>query len=767
MAAGSILISLLLATGSFESDTKRAEKRLQELKKEAEALGAKIGVAFAAVGVAAAALVKSAIDGADAMSKLAQQTGTTVESLSALSYAAKLSDVSNEELGAALVKLTKNMSDTANGSGEAAKGFEALGISVKNADGTLKSSDKVLTEIAEKFAGFKDGAEKTALAVNLFGKSGAQLIPLLNSGAAGLEEMKEEAKALGLVLDTDMARSAEAFNDNLTRMGQAVAGVGNRAATELLPALNEVSEALVDLAKSEAFVSTTTEVMKAAVGGLINVFQTIAVVGSDVGFVFLSVGREIGAWAAQLHALASGNLQGFRAISDAVKEDGERARAELDKFQARIMAIGQPGATSGSTSGDFARDDRAARPPLRNAPRLPGSGGGGAAKQSEAERYLETLQKQVERTQELTAVEQVLLDIQKNRIQGLTPALKEQILAAAEQLDASKRMQEQLKAEEQQVKDMLEWRRKEAEERKRATERIDEENQRLREEIEVITGGEPARRAIEQARVSSAIAILEEKRALDAKGGATQEELAALDKQIAKLRERQGLLSKRDAAEDMRVQMEKNARTADAFADVFGNAFEDFLTGSKSAKESLKDLEKELQAFITRELVINPFKKWVSEAITGAMNGGGGGGGGWSHGGTGGNSGSGDWVSVIGGLIGGYLGGTSSSGSGMPDDVPTRGGRAQGGPVEAGGLYRVNERGRPEMLRIGNNDFLLMGDRRGYVDPNQGAQQRPAQQRSYNLTQNITVQGQVSNKSAAQIGGEAMRGLRRADRLVG
>jgi hypothetical protein len=763
MAAGSIIVDLLMRTGSFESDTKRAEKRLQELKKEAEALGVKIGLAFVAVGAAAVALVKNAIDGADAMSKLAQQTGTTVESLSALSYAAKLADVSNEELGAALVKLTKNMSDAANGTGEAVKGFDALGISVKNADGTLKSSDQVLTEIAEKFAGFKDGAEKTALAVNLFGKSGAQLIPLLNSGAAGLEEMKKEAEALGLVLSTDMARSAEAFNDNLTRMGQAIAGVGNRAATELLPALNSISEAMVDLAKNEAFVSVTTDVLKAAVGGLVTIFQTIAVVGSDVGFVFLSVGREIGAWAAQLHALATGNLQGFRAISDAVKADGERARAELDKFQARVMAIGQPSA--GPTTGDVSRGDRTAPPPLRNAPRLAGSGGaGGAAKQSEAERYLEALQKQVERTQELSAVEQVLADIQAKRIDGLTPKLKEQILLVAEQVDAGKRMQEQLKAEEQQVKDMLEWRRKEAEERKRASERLDEENVRLREEIEIITGGEPARRAIEAARISSAIAILEEKRALDAKGGATQEELAALDKQIGKLRERQGLLGQRNAAEDMKTQLDANKRSAEAFADVFGNAFEDFLSGSKSAKESLKDLEKELQAFITRELVINPFKKWVSEAIGGAMNTGGSSGGGWSHGGSG-NSGGG-WANAIGGLIAGYMGSTGSTSSGMPDDVPTRGGRAQGGPVEAGGLYRVNERGRPEMLRMGNSEYLLMGDRRGYVDPNQGGGQR-AQQRSYNLTQNITVQGQVNNKSAAQIGGEAMRGLRRADRLVG
>lgn len=382
MAAGEIVISLLMKTGAFSTDVKRAEKELRELKKEAQDAGVAIGAAFAAVGLAATAMVKHAINVADETVKMAQKVGTSVEALSALAYAADLSGLSHEQLGSSMVKLSKSMSDAAQGSGDAAKAFEALGIKVANSDGSLKASDQVLTEIAGKFAGYKDGVEKTALAVAIFGKAGADMIPLLNSGAEGLDKLRAEAQELGVVLDTEAAKAAEAFNDNLSRMQAAVSGVANKAAAELLPALNQVSEMFLAVAKNEASVEVATGIVKAAVGALINVFQTVAVVGSDVGFVFLSVGREIGAWAAQINALAHGDLKGFTAISDAVKADGERARAELDKFQARVMAIG--GASAAPALDNEARRllGRGMTPPLTNAPRIggPSAAGGRSGK---------------------------------------------------------------------------------------------------------------------------------------------------------------------------------------------------------------------------------------------------------------------------------------------------------------------------------------------------------------------------------------------------
>jgi ribosomal protein L12E/L44/L45/RPP1/RPP2 len=265
--AGSIVIDLLMNTGSFETDTQRAAKSLKSLENSAAVTGAAIGTAMVAAGTAVTALVKQSIDAMDEMSKLAQKTGTTVESISALTYAADLSGVSQEELGSAISKLTKNMSDAANGTGEAQAGFKALGISVTDASGNLKSSDAILGELADKFAGYQDGAEKTALAVNIFGKAGAQLIPLLNSGKDGLSDLSDEAKRLGLIFDQDTATAAENFNDNLSRLHDAVKGFGNSIATAVLPVLVDLTNQAVESAKTFAdFTSSIKDISSSSFG---------------------------------------------------------------------------------------------------------------------------------------------------------------------------------------------------------------------------------------------------------------------------------------------------------------------------------------------------------------------------------------------------------------------------------------------------------------------------------------------------------------------
>jgi hypothetical protein len=328
----SIVMDLLMKTGSFETDTKKAEKRLRELEKTAKDVGKAVGAAMLAAAAGAAYWVKSSIDAMDSMAKMAQQAGVTVEALSALTYAADLSGVSQQEMSAALVRLSKGMSDAANGTGEAMRGFQALGISVKNADGSLKSSDKTFAEIAQRLSQFSDGAEKTAIAVSLFGKSGAQLIPLLNSGAAGLAEMRDEAERLGIVMDTETSKAAEQFNDNLTRLKAALTGIANTAAADFLPALNAVATYLMQSREEANALSFAAKALK-------TIFEALAVVGANVAFVFRGVGREIGAIGAQIAALARGDIDGFRAISEAVKADGVRAREELDRFERQVLGL--------------------------------------------------------------------------------------------------------------------------------------------------------------------------------------------------------------------------------------------------------------------------------------------------------------------------------------------------------------------------------------------------------------------------------------------
>jgi hypothetical protein len=316
--------------------------KLSGLQKEATAVNDSIGGlvgSFNALGLAiggamSLASIKSAIDTADAFSKMAAKTGVAVEALRELNYAASLSDVSTEQLGTGLRKLSQNMALAAGGGKQQQETFIALGISVKDATGHLKGADSMLSEVAAKFANFKDSPEKAALAIELFGKAGAEMIPLLNSGATGLADMAQEARELGDVFGGDMAKQAEAFNDNLTRIQTVSQSVAISLATELLPTLVMLSDEFLNAQKSSTGFGSSIG------GGLKTVLEAATVLFGDVSFVLKGVGREIGAIGAQMAALARGDFSGFRAISEAVKEDGVRARAELDKFQFDLLNAG-------------------------------------------------------------------------------------------------------------------------------------------------------------------------------------------------------------------------------------------------------------------------------------------------------------------------------------------------------------------------------------------------------------------------------------------
>lgn len=583
MSAGSIIIDLLMRTATLETDSKRAAKALNQLKKEAKEVGAAISLAFAGVAASSVAMVKSSIDAMDEMSKMAQKTGTSVEALSALAYAGDLSDVSLQDLGSALVKLSKNMSDAAMGTGEAMKGFDALGISVKNADGSLKSSDAVLAAVANKFAGFKDGAEKTALAVNLFGKAGAQLIPLLNSGAAGLDELRAEAVRLGVVLDTETSKAAELFNDNLTRMAAGVRGVANVAAAEMLPALNDVSQMFVDLAKNETTASTASELVKASIGGLINVFQAIAVVGSDVGFVFLSVGREIGAWAAQIASLASGDLKGFHAISDAVKEDGARARAELDKFQARIMGIG-----SGTGLDDEARRRQGRGPSpagLGAAPGMKETAKKGKDPDSDFKSYLDNLQKQIQKTEDLTTVEKLLDDIRRGSL-TVSAEQQKQLEGLAKIVDGEK--------------ELVELRKLSREASIAEGDAVLKANEEYQSLIKRLLDGGPAAQLEEQRRQMMLLAEAMKQGTISAE----QFNDAAT-----------GFLG-------LNKEIEKGKTLAEEFGLTFSSAFEDAIVSGKGFSDVLKGVFQDLLKIIVRMTVTEPMGKSFTNALKGAGGGG-------------------------------------------------------------------------------------------------------------------------------------------------
>lgn len=251
MADGTPIGALAVRIGADASDL------ITELRKADTALGktaskfgegvasaGKFAAAAAAAGAMVFALTKRVADNADELGKLSQKVGVTVESLSGLAYAARLNNLSLDGLGTGMRTLAKNMLDAQSGTGDAKDAFKALRVEVEDAPGKLKPTDEMLLQLADKFSTMQDGAGKTAIAMRIFGKSGTDLIPLLNQGRAGIEELRKEAERLGIIISKDAAKAAEEFNDNLTRMKASSEGLTIQLAGPLVTALRDATGAM-------------------------------------------------------------------------------------------------------------------------------------------------------------------------------------------------------------------------------------------------------------------------------------------------------------------------------------------------------------------------------------------------------------------------------------------------------------------------------------------------------------------------------------------
>lgn len=318
----------------------QASKEFSKLNSQFESLKtnwAKVGSALAAgVTVAAAGaltaftgLTKAAINSADEMGKTAQKAGVSVESFSALAYAAELAGVNSQQLQTTFKGLTESLIDSEDKNSRAAKAFKFLGIEVKNADGSLKKADDVLLDIAEAFAKMPDGVEKSALAIDLMKKSGLDMIPMLNTGKAGIEELRAEAEKFGLVISTEQAKQAEQFNDSMTRIGNAASGLGLSLASELLPTLNAVVVEIVNIMK-------TSPGFQDFARGVGEVFKFIVNAGAGVIFTFKTIGEGLGALGAAAIAFFSGDFAGAGFILKQYIADTKESAARTAEFMAAI-----------------------------------------------------------------------------------------------------------------------------------------------------------------------------------------------------------------------------------------------------------------------------------------------------------------------------------------------------------------------------------------------------------------------------------------------
>ena len=308
-----ISIDLVANTATFSTDLQRASKTAEREAKRMQAefakVGQAIGVALVAAAGGAVVAIKSVIDGMDDLSKAAQKVGIGTEVLSGLAYAADLSGVSFEALTGSLAKFNRQIVEAASGSKAQAEAFASVGVSL--ADLQSKSPEELLLQVSDAFANTADGAIKTAAAIAIFGKSGAELIPFLNEGRAGIKELTDEAGKLGIVINGETAKAAEEFNDNLSRLQTAAKGLTVAVASELLPALVDVTNGFVDFIKSASDSGALTALSDAIVG-LITNLDTLAVY-LTARLAFAAAAAAIGAFTAAT-SLATAAVAGLNAV---------------------------------------------------------------------------------------------------------------------------------------------------------------------------------------------------------------------------------------------------------------------------------------------------------------------------------------------------------------------------------------------------------------------------------------------------------------------
>lgn len=333
MSIGRLVVDFVANTAGFETDTARAAKSLEKRAKEIDRQIANIGRVAAAVGAVAAAgfvaLTKAAIDAADGLNDMSKATGVSVEALSALQFAAEQSGTNLEGLDTGLRRLSKSAAEAAKGSKGASDTFKQLGISVENADGSLRDTESILLDVADVFSQYEDGAAKAALAQELFGRSGTELIPFLNQGKAGIEALKDEAKALGITISQDAAQAADDFNDKINRLGAITQGIGRQIASELLPSLNGIVDAFADFA-------TNGDVARQIADSVAAGFRIIADIGSRVTETFQDVGSALGALASAAVAAASGEFTQAAEIIAQANADAVAREEVYTRFREKL-----------------------------------------------------------------------------------------------------------------------------------------------------------------------------------------------------------------------------------------------------------------------------------------------------------------------------------------------------------------------------------------------------------------------------------------------
>lgn len=273
-------IELFKLWGSIFVDSAEAEKSIAKTDEKVESFGTKLGKGIktaakwgAALGAGAAVvgagMMKMATNSAettDRIDKLSQKIGLSRQGFQELDFITSQSGMSIENLQGGFKALTNSIDQAANGTGKGAKSFAALGISVKDANGNIKDQETVFNEAVLALQNMEEGTEKAKLANDLFGRSGSEMMPLLNGAAGSMEEMRKQAHELGLVMSDESIDAGVAFTDTMDQLKRSFQTAVSEIGVKFMPLITKFADFIMaNMPMIQSTISTVFSVLSSAV----------------------------------------------------------------------------------------------------------------------------------------------------------------------------------------------------------------------------------------------------------------------------------------------------------------------------------------------------------------------------------------------------------------------------------------------------------------------------------------------------------------------
>ena len=643
--AGDILIRMAADVASLRTDMDNAKSTVGNAVTVMKNAAIALGGAFSAqmfVG-----WMKGAIDAADEISKLSTKTGIAVSDLSGLQLAFQLGGA---ETGAFATSMSKLAKQVVEGNGA----LKSLGIETRNADGTVRGIKDILYETADAFKETEDGTAKTALAIEIFGKSGADLIPILNTGSDGLREMDEMARKLGLTFDEETGKKAEEFNDTMDLIGLSSQGVARQVAAELLPTLTSLAGNLFEnitqgntLTNVAGFLATSLKLLFTAGAIGAEIFKTLGlIVGAVIANVVAVLNGDFKAASTIVYDSATDIKDNWVNTAETVKKVWEGAGG--DTVSAMVKVQGSLKKLTPATNDQKEASKKA---------------------DEEARKLLESYQKlstdisnktglliaESTQTDKLTEGQKVALKVMQDIQTGTIKLTDEQKIHIGKLLEEMLQQEKNNTETEKATKAKKDYedglikvaaaQGKEIEELRKGNEKLEEQNFKLR-------NGEAALLAREQRLLLNRAEELRWQAALDDGNTALGAQADALERRAALLGENAVLQEAKDTA----TEWQKTAKTIEE--DLTGALMRGFESG-KGFLENLRDTAVNMFKTLILRPVISAVMNPIAQGITGML-----GMAGSASAATGGAGGAGSMLSGLPGAAG-LLGGASAFGTGI------------------------------------------------------------------------------------------------------